>query len=172
VGYAGGTTKNPTYDNLGDHSETVQIDYDPTRLSYAQLLEVFWSSHNPCLRADRRQYLSLIFYHNEEQKKLALESRTRAAAQRPGKVLTEIVPFSRFYLAEDYHQKYYLRQDEALLKEFRGRYQAVQDFINSTAAARVNGYLGGNGSAETLAKEIDRYGLSPEGRKRLLERVR
>jgi methionine-S-sulfoxide reductase len=172
VGYAGGTTKHPTYDNIGDHSEAVQIDYDPTRVTYAQLLDIFWSSHNPCQRAERRQYASLIFYHNEEQKKLAWQSWERATARKPGKVLTEVVPYTRFQLAEGYHQKYLLRQDEDLMREFRTHYPTEKDFINSTAAARVNGYLGGNGSAEALPKEIDSYGLSPEGRKRLLQRVR
>ncbi len=150
----------------------MQIDYDPTRITYAHLLDVFWSSHNPCQRSDRRQYLSLLFYHNEEQKKLARQSLDRVLAQNPGKVVTEILPYTRFHLAEGYHQKYYLRQDEALMKEFRARYPSTQDFINSTAAARVNGYLGGNGSAETLAREIDSYGLSPDGRRRLLQRVK
>jgi methionine-S-sulfoxide reductase len=171
VGYAGGTTKGPTYENLGDHSETVQIDYDPTRITYAQLLDVFWSSHNPCQRAERRQYQSFIFYHNEEQKTLALASRDRAMTRQSDKVLTEIVPFSRFHLAEGYHQKYMLLLDVGLLRELRVRYPTISDLINSTTAARVNGYLGGNGSAEVLEKEIDSYGLSAAACKRLRQQV-
>ena len=75
VGYAGGTKENPTYTSLGDHSEAIRIDYDPTRISYAELLEIFWQSHNCTSRAYSRQYMSIILYHDEEQRKLAEESR-------------------------------------------------------------------------------------------------
>ena len=75
VGYTGGTTVDPTYHDLGDHSETIQIDYDPTQVSYQALLDVFWNSHNPTTRSWSRQYASAVFYHSDEQKKLAMESR-------------------------------------------------------------------------------------------------
>jgi peptide-methionine (S)-S-oxide reductase len=157
---------------MGDHAETIQIDYDPSKISYAELLEVFWSSHDPTRPAWKRQYMSAIFFHNEEQKRLALETRDRKATSVKGKIVTEIIPFPEFYLAEDYHQKYYLQQVPELKREFRAIYPAVQDFTNSTAAARVNGYVGGYGSPETLKTEIDDLGLSPAGKKELLERVR
>lgn len=67
VGYAGGSKENPTYYSLGDHSETIQIDYDPTQISYGQLLEVFWNSHNPTYEPWSRQYMSIIFYHSEDR---------------------------------------------------------------------------------------------------------
>lgn len=171
VGYAGGTTKNPTYHNLGDHSETIQIDYDPTRVSYEELLDIFWDSHNPVTRPWSRQYMSIIFYHNEEQKRLAMETRDREAAGRQGSIFTEIVPATQFYLAEGYHQKYRLRQVPELLKEFDDIYPDGGDFVASTAAARVNGYVGGYGSLAELQEEIDRFGLSSEGNKKLLDIV-
>jgi peptide-methionine (S)-S-oxide reductase len=91
-------------------------------------------------------------------------------AARLGKPIhTEIISLSRFYAAEAYHQKYYLRSNKRLLKELQRYYQADVDLMNSTAAARLNGYLGGSGSAETLKAEIDRYGLSEEGRSELLK---
>ena len=71
VGYAGGTTDNPTYYKIGDHSETIQIDYDPSVISYRQLLDVFWNGHNCTLRSPTRQYMSIVFYHNEQQRQLA-----------------------------------------------------------------------------------------------------
>jgi peptide-methionine (S)-S-oxide reductase len=157
---------------MGDHAETIQIDYDPSKISYAELLEVFWSSHDPTRPAWKRQYMSAIFFHNEEQKRLALETRDRKATAVQKKIYTEIIPFAEFYLAEDYHQKYYLQQVPELKREFRTIYSAVQDFTNSTAAARVNGYVDGYGSPETLKTEIDDLGLSPAGKKALLERVR
>jgi peptide-methionine (S)-S-oxide reductase len=172
VGYAGGTTKNPTYHNLGDHTETIQIDYDPTQISYEELLNIFWDSHNPAARPWSRQYMSIVFYHNDEQKRLAIETRDREAARIQGTIFTEIVPASEFHLAEDYHQKYRLQQVSELVREFGIMYPDDADFVNSTAAARVNGYLGGYGTFAQLQAEIDSFGLSSSGSNRLLEIVR
>jgi peptide-methionine (S)-S-oxide reductase len=168
VGYAGGTTKDPTYHNLGDHTETIQIEYDPTQISYGELLDVFWSSHNPAGRPWSRQYMSIIFYHNDEQRKLAVATRDREAARIQGQIFTEIVPASEFYPAEAYHQKYRLRQVPDLMKEFSAMYPDDGDFVASTAAARVNGYLAGHGTCEGLQEELSSLGLSPEGGERLL----
>jgi methionine-S-sulfoxide reductase len=171
VGYAGGTTTNPTYRNLADHAETVQIDYDPARVSYAELLDVFWRSHVPTGRSWSRQYMSAIFHHNDEQKRLAAETREREAMKRGGRIFTEILPFTRFFLAEDYHQKYRLRHEPDLMKEFRRMYPEGDEFVYSTAAARVNGYLEGYGTPERLQAEMRSLGLSPEGSKELFDIV-
>ena len=116
--------------------------------------------------------MSAIFFHNEEQKRLSLETRDRKATSVKRKIFTEITPFTEFYLAEAYHQKYHLQQVPELMREFSSIYPTPQDFIHSTAAARVNGYVGGYGSPEALKREIDSLGLSPAGNKKLLERVR
>ena len=105
VGYSGGTRKNPTYHALGDHSETVQMDFDPSQIAYERLLESFWQAHDPTSRSWSRQYRTALFFHNEEQKNLAMESRDREAARTHSKIQTEILPASEFYPAEDYHQK-------------------------------------------------------------------
>jgi peptide-methionine (S)-S-oxide reductase len=169
VGYTGGSTNNPTYHNLGDHTETVQIDYDPAQVTYEELLEVFWESHSPRSPSFSRQYAAIIFYHDEEQRQAALERKEREQAAGSGQVWTEIVPVSTFYLAEDYHQKYQLRRVRELEDEFRAIYPDPADLINSTAAARINGYLGGNGTLEQLQAEIDSYGLSLQARQELLD---
>jgi peptide-methionine (S)-S-oxide reductase len=169
VGYAGGTKDSPTYHNLGDHSETIQIDYDPTQITYAELLDVFWSSHSPIARPWSLQYASIVFYHDEEQKRLAEKSRDHLAAEAGRPIYTEIVPFDRFYRAEAYHQKYRLRQLPDLLAEFEAIYPDADDFVNSTAVARVNGYLGGHGTLDALQAEIDDLGLSPTATKKLLD---
>jgi methionine-S-sulfoxide reductase len=169
VGYTGGTKKNPTYYNLGDQTESIQIDFDPTKITYKELLEHFWKAHNPCSQSGVRQYMSAVWYHNDEQKKIAYETRAAEAKRLKQKIVTPILARTHFYLAEDYHQKYYLRQHKDLMKEFEAIYPKAKDFLVSTAAARANGYVGGHGKVETLEKEIGSYGLSEQGRKRLLE---
>ena len=171
VGYSGGVKRNPTYHDLGDHSETVQIDFDPARVSYEQLLDVFWKAHDPTSRSWSRQYRAALFFHNEGQKRSAEESRDREAARIKEKIRTEILPADEFYPAEDYHQKYYLRLNSFLSAEFRQMFPSEKEFVNSTAAARANGYIGGYGTMTALKEELDRLGLSEEGRKKLLARV-
>jgi peptide-methionine (S)-S-oxide reductase len=120
VGYMGGSTKNPTYqqvctDKTG-HAEVVDVTFDPSQVSYEELLDVFWSLHDPT-QLNRQgpdmgsQYRSVIFYYNEEQRKTAEESKMRLQASGKYKrdVVTEIVPAQTFYIAEQYHQKYYKR---------------------------------------------------------------
>ena len=91
-----GTKENPTYYSLGNHTETLQVDYDPTRTSFEALLEIFWNSHNPTRRPWSQQYKSALFYHNDEQKELATKTKERLAASKKGKffgrkVFTEII---------------------------------------------------------------------------------
>ena len=168
MGYGGGTKKYPTYHSLGDHTETIQIDYDPMVISYGKLLDVFWDSHNPGSSSWSRQYMAAILFHNDEQKRLALLSRDRMKQQKK-KIYTKILPLTEFYHAEDYHQKHSLRSNRDLMREFNAMYPLYEDFINSTAAARINGYLSGYGSFEDLKNELPSFGLSPSAIKRLVE---
>jgi len=171
VGYTGGTKKNPTYHSLGDHTETIQIDFDPEKISYGSLLGVFWASHDPTGRSWSRQYKAAIFYHDELQRNLAVATRDRLAAKLGAKIHTEILPYGGFFLAEPYHQKYRLRSARDIMAEFSAMYSLDEDFVNSTAAARVNGYLGGYGSPEVVKSVIGELGLSPGASKRLLDIV-
>ncbi len=168
VGYAGGTTAAPTYRRIGDHTETFQIEFDPSLVSYQRLLEIFWESHSPTSRSWSTQYKAVVFFHNEEQKRLAMESKDRESLQRKAKIRTEILPFTGYTIAEDYHQKYYLRRERDLMREFERMYPSTHDFVRSTAAARVNGYLGGNGKADEFNAQSDLLGLSFEGQHNLL----
>jgi peptide-methionine (S)-S-oxide reductase len=170
VGYSGGTKVNPTYHSLGDHSETIQIEYDPDQISYEELLDVFWSTHNPAAPSWSRQYASFVFYHDEAQRELAVKTKAQQEAKR-GTLFTEIVPAGAFYPAEDYHQKYYLRNARDLMREFSATYPNGDDFAASTAAARVNGYMGHNGTCEQLRKELDSLGLSAAGQEKLEQAV-
>lgn len=117
-GYIGGTTENPTYKlvstGVTGHTEAVEIVYDPKKVSYADLLRIFWRNIDP-LAANRQfcdvgsQYRAGIFYHDEKQKRLAEESKQALSDRFKQPIVTEITPASTFYPAEDYHQDYYLK---------------------------------------------------------------
>jgi peptide-methionine (S)-S-oxide reductase len=115
--------------------------------------------------------MSIVFYHNDEQKRLAMETRDREAAKINGEIFTEIVPASEFYRAEAYHQKYRLRHVPELMEEFSVIYPDDDDFVDSTVAARLNGYLAGHGTFKALEAELSGLGLSLEGNERLLDIV-
>jgi peptide-methionine (S)-S-oxide reductase len=162
VGYTGGTKLSPTYHSLGDHTESIQIDYDPNEISYEELLNVFWRSHDPTQRAWSRQYKAAVFYHDAEQKAAAEKTRDREASQKTGQIVTEILPATAFYTAEPYHQKFRLQQNRALSLKIREVYPSFEDFVNSTAAARLNAYLDGRGTPEFLREELEKAGLPSE----------
>ena len=158
VGYAGGTTSAPTYEQLGDHMETVQIEFDPSMVSYAALLEIFWDSHNPEYRAFRRQYASAIFYHSLEQETLARESLARQQRARRWRLFartlhTELLGYTTLHQAEGYHQKYRLRQQRLLLREFEDAY-SEQEFIDSILATKLNAYIAGYTDALPALVEV------------------
>jgi peptide-methionine (S)-S-oxide reductase len=117
-GYTGGTLANPTYQDVGHggtgHAEAVEIVYDPAKVSYEKLLDVFWHNHDPlaknrqfCDRGD--QYRPAIFYHNDEQRRLAEATKAKHQQRFKQPIQTEIVAAGRFYKAEEYHQDYYLK---------------------------------------------------------------
>jgi peptide-methionine (S)-S-oxide reductase len=117
-GYSGGKLKNPTYrevcSGLTGHAEVIQVTYDPAQVSYADILEIFWNTHDPTTLnrqgADEgTQYRSVVFYQNEEQKKIAEQylQQLDASGKYPGKLVTEISPLGNFYPAEEYHQNYF-----------------------------------------------------------------
>jgi len=117
-GYSGGKVKNPTYkevcSGLTGHAEVIQVEYDPAKISYDQLLEIFWKTHDPTTLNQQgadigTQYRSVIFYHNDEQRQKAEYYKKRLedekAFDKP--IVTEISPAAKFYKAEDYHQNYF-----------------------------------------------------------------
>jgi peptide-methionine (S)-S-oxide reductase len=124
-GYSGGWAPNPTYQEVCSgatgHAEALQITYDPAIVSYRELLEVFWQTHDPTTlnRQDAdvgTQYRSAIFYHSDQQKKLAeeLKQKLDASGAFDGPIVTEVTPFTAFYPAEDYHQNYYNQHPGAM----------------------------------------------------------
>lgn len=135
------------------------------------MANIFWKSHDPTSGAWSRQYRHAIFFHNEQQKKDAVETRDRLASETNRRIITAIEPYSGFYLAEDYHQKHSLRAYPEIFEEFRAMYPDMKSFCNSTAVTRVNGYLGGNGSCNSLKEEIDSFGLSQRAKEILTSAV-
>jgi len=118
AGYSGGKVENPSYDDVCSgttgHAEVTRITFDPKIISFEQLLEVFWRTHNPTTLNKQgadvgTQYRSVIFYHNDEQRKNAEESKLRidSSGLWGDSIVTEISPLKDFYAAEDYHQNYY-----------------------------------------------------------------
>jgi peptide-methionine (S)-S-oxide reductase len=117
-GYSGGHVENPSYDDVctgrTGHAEAAQIEFDPDIISYEKLLDVFWHTHDPTTLNRQgndvgTQYRSAIFYHNERQKEIAERSKIELEKKGVYKdpIVTEIVPFKKFYVAEDYHKNYY-----------------------------------------------------------------
>jgi peptide-methionine (S)-S-oxide reductase len=147
------------------------VDYDPELVSYKKLLEIFWDSHNPSLPPWSRQYMAAIFYHNEEQRNSAEQSKIQLASITKGEIITKILPFTRFYLAEDYHQKFSLQRHPELMREYSAKFPSTKDLISSTAVTRVNAYLGGYGECSQLQADIQHFGLSVKGSKKLLRVV-
>lgn len=172
VGYAGGTTENPTYRQLGNHTEVVQIDFDPERLAYEDVLRLFWEGHNPSRRRTKRQYRSLLLPATDAQEEAARASKKRHAEATGRPVRTDVERLSRFYMAEDYHQKYRLRRDELLREEFEGMFGGDDEALReSPAVARANGYAAGHGMPEQLEREIGKLGLSEGARRHLRQRL-
>jgi peptide-methionine (S)-S-oxide reductase len=115
-GYAGGQSANPTYEQIGTgktgHAEVVQIEYDPAKISYEKIVDLFWDAHDPTTLNRQgadvgTQYRSIILTANDEEARLAEESKARAQAKFKSPIVTEIVPLPKFYPAEDYHQDFY-----------------------------------------------------------------
>jgi len=121
-GYAGGEAENPTYEQVSSentgHAEVVQVHFDPDKISFARVLDIFWRAHDPttlnCQGADvGSQYRSIILYHNEEQRVAAERSLKEAQAGFRDAIVTEIAPLEAFYPAEEYHQDYFERNPHA-----------------------------------------------------------
>jgi peptide-methionine (S)-S-oxide reductase len=115
VGYEGGTLENPSYEDVCSHTtghaEVVQVTYDPERISYDELLEVFWRKHDPT-QLNRQgwdigdQYRTVIFFHDDEQREVAERSKEQEQTRHRRPVVTQVEPAQTFYVAEDYHQQY------------------------------------------------------------------
>ena len=128
-GYAGGTIKNPSYDQVCNgttgHAESIQIVFDPSVIDFDKILNIFWHTHNPTTLNRQgndvgTQYRSAIFYHNEKQREIAEKSKKNLEKERIYKdsIVTEVIPFRNFYTAENYHKDYYDNNKQAAYCNF------------------------------------------------------
>ena len=137
------------------------MDFDPQQISFAEVVDVFWQSHNPLSNMRYPQYMSAIWYHDEAQREVINAVKAAIEKRLQAKVETPVVPLDVFYLAEDYHQKYRL-QGSPLRTPFQAMYPEFSDFNNSTAAARLNGLLAGYGTQQLFDEERHEYGIPAE----------
>ncbi len=151
--------------------ETVEVVYDPDRITYSQLLDEFRRGDDPTRRPWSRQYASALLPLGEEQLSLAEEMVRDLGREAGTEIYTLIIPDAEFHPAEDYHQKYYLQNHDRIYSDVRAGYPRFEDLVASTRAGRINGYLGGCGSRDRLEKEIGDLGLSPEAQEDLRKRI-
>ncbi|CAB4060432.1 msrA [Lepeophtheirus salmonis] len=158
VGYTGGSSSNPTYHRLSDHTESVEVQFDSEVLPYEEVLNFFWRKHDPFGKKSN-QYMSAIFYHNEEQQKIATQSIEKIEKSKNRKVVTKLLPAKEFYLAEDYHQKFYLSQLPDLMKYFKF---TPSKLATSPLATKLNGHVSGAGTGLQFKEDMKLLNLSKE----------
>ena len=169
MGYAAGTTPSPTYRAIGDHAECLEVDFDPTVISFEGLLARFWEWHNPFRRAYGRQYMSAVLYHSQAQLEAA-QTDLRRFADQGRQALTEIIEYQGFTLAEDYHQKYYVRRHREVAQALKAQYPNLEQFIDSYQVMKVNAMLGGAWTPDPV--ELAALDLAPEVRAMLAKTTR
>jgi peptide-methionine (S)-S-oxide reductase len=135
-----------------------QLDFDPSRVSYAELVDAIWANRRGG-RSWSRQYMEAVF----------CADATQEAAARALCVRAPIITGARFYLAEDYHQKYYLQHDRVLMRELAG--YSPRQLVDSTVAARLNGYVAGSGTPAQLRDELASFGLTERAGKHVEQLV-
>ena len=177
VGYAGGTTTDPTYRTIGDHTETLEIEFDPEILSYEEILTIFWQNHDAAKNRfyKERQYLSLLLYHSEEQKRIAYQIKTEQEQILGKEIQTEFQPYTVFYCAENRHQKYFLKRFSKAMDSLLPLFPNDKAFVDSTIAARLNGFVREFGTLKDIKAEIHHWGLDPDNErvlKELLENIK
>ena len=170
VGYAGGDKENPTYHNLGNHTESIQVDFNPEIVSYEELVDIFWRSHNPNSKAHSSQYANILFYHSDHQREVAERTKREVVESSNEKVYTELRRINAFYPAEAYHQKYRLRRSSRFIDILKEIYPDNEDLRDSTAAAKLNGFLAGHGTANQIKNLAGKLGLTEQARAELLAR--
>lgn len=160
VGFAGGTTPSPTYRQMADHTETIQIEFDPQIISYEEVIKEFWQNHYPNRDHYKgRQYISLLHYHTEQQRQTIKTILPEMESRLGEPIETEISSFTQFTPAEERHQKYYLKRYPKALEQLKVLYPDNGFLTDSTFAARLNGFVKGFGTKDSVLKEISQWSI-------------
>lgn len=161
VGFSGGASAYPTYRDMGDHTETVELTFDPAIVSYDELLTTFWKNHKPVNINDYkgRQYQSLLLYRDERQAETFRTIKNRFEREL-GALDTELAPFRTFYKAEPRHQKYYLKRYPDAVAKLSTIYSSEEELERATLAARLNGVAKGFLNMERLRHEMQQWPMS------------
>jgi peptide-methionine (S)-S-oxide reductase len=143
VGYAGGTKPDPSYHSLGDHTEVMQVDFDPDVVTYRDLVGEVFQQHSPRTQPRKTQYQNVVFASTAAQR-TAIDATLAAIGHTADGIDTRLEQLSRFYPAEDYHQKYRLRSASSLLSGFEEAGYTDEEIRESPIAAKLNGYVAGH----------------------------
>ena len=154
VGYAGGEKSNPTYHDLGSHTEVLEVEFDPTVISYRDLLDLFWAGHVPTRASSGTQYRSILLCEDEAQFATANASIAELETKLGSKVRTDVLVGQPFYPAEGYHQKWKLRQRPAIFDDLATNFETEAALLRSFAATKLNAIAGGHLSRS----EVESFG--------------
>jgi peptide-methionine (S)-S-oxide reductase len=162
VGYAGGTKHDPSYEVLGDHTEVVQMDYDPERVTFGDLLDRAFDAHTPLQQSRKRQYQYIVFVESDDQR-AQLRSYLDANGYDPNRIETRLESLSEFHLAETYHQKFNLSGARWATDPFASAGYDEAAIRESPAAAKLNAHLGGHEVDVPFLRERDRHAPDSTG---------
>lgn len=169
VGYAGGRRPDPTYHDVGDHMEAVEVTFDPRRISYEELLAEYWSSFPTWLPPGPSRVRTAVLPRDEAQRATAERSKRELGRRTGQSVTVEVQPGAAFWPAERMHQKFHLqRTHPELVAELAGSPDAIDAFLATAAAARLNSYVSGFGDEEDLAEAARELGWDVEELRRRL----
>lgn len=171
VGYSGGKSTNPSYKVVDLHTEVVEIDYDPEIISYGELIDIFFSSHNETLRPYDQRVKSLIFYRNDDEYEIAKMKLNTIRSNTPEEesVYTELKAFQVFYLAEPEHQNRSLKLETSLYDELKQIFETEDRVLLSILASKLNGYIYGYGTLEGAEALLTQSGLSEASKARVID---
>ncbi len=169
VGFAGGTTESPEYRKMGDHTETLQVIFDPKKVSFEEIIRIFWGNHTSTNRVSykERQYMSLLFYHSEKQKSIIEKVKKELENKRNEQIETEIEPFQGFTRAENRHQKHYLKRFVKASSLLRKQFSSEKEFTDSTLIARLNGFVKEYCTLNDIKEELEKWDIREESRDEL-----
>ena len=160
VGYSGGDLTTPSYNNLGNHIEVFEVDYDPEVISYEQLVELYFVFYDATMRPISLRVKPVIYYRTEEVYNVASRIKQSIEAASSEGIFAVIEPFDIFYLAENKHQLSYLKQESSLYDEITQIFQDEDQLLLSILASKLNGFIPGYGDPNELALILKDSGLS------------